>query len=288
MRIGIGLPSTVPGVERAQLLDWARGAEQRGFAALGTIDRLVYPCWDPLVALAAAAAVTERIELLTSILIAPYRNTAVLAKQAASLDQLSGGRLVLGVALGGREDDYEASGMEGKRTGARLEQQLDEMKRIWGGEKRGFAGAIGPSPVRAEGPSLIVGGSVPAAFERAARFADGWIMGGGAPDQFAQAAAAVRDAWQRVGGGGEPRLMALAYFGLGDGARGRADDYIHDYYGIAGDELAGQIASSVAVSPEMVERYVGAFDEAGCDDLVLFPASSDPGQVGLLADACGL
>lgn len=288
VRVGIGLNATVPGVEREQLLDWARAADERGFGTLGVIDRLVYPNWDPFVALSAAAAVTERIELLTAIAITPYRNTAVAAKQAASLDQLSGGRLLLGVALGGREDDYDAAGMEGKRTGSRLEQQIEEFQRIWGGEHRGFAGGIGPTPVRSDGVPVIVGGAVSAAFDRAARLGHGWIMGGGSPDQMAEGARAVREAWGRHGRDGEPRVMGLAYFALGGDARQLADGYIGDYYGWLGDEVVGMIAGSVAVSQEMVQQYIGAFTDAGCDDLVLFPCSADPAQVGLLADAAGL
>ena len=113
MDVGIGLPSTIRGATREQLLEWARRAEARGFSSLGTIDRIVYGNYEPLVALAAAGAVTERIKLLTSVLLAPTRRSgALLAKQAASVDALSGGRLVLGVAVGGREDDFEVAGAE--------------------------------------------------------------------------------------------------------------------------------------------------------------------------------
>src|SRR4051794_17329282 len=138
MEVGIGLPATIPGVERAQLLEWAARAERRGFSSLGTIDRIVYGNCEPLIALAAAAAVTERIRLATTILIAPYRgNAALVAKQAATLDVLSGGRLVLGVAVGGREDDYSASEVHFRTRGRRFEQMLERWQRIWTGERFG-------------------------------------------------------------------------------------------------------------------------------------------------------
>src|ERR687889_1634132 len=144
MDVGIGLPSTIPGTTREQLLEWARRAEARGFSTLGTIDRLVYGNYEPLMALAAAAAVTERIRLATTILIAPYRaNAALVAKQAATLDHLSGGRLVLGVAVGGREDDYTASGVDFRARGRRFDEMLEQWSRIWAGEDFGTAGGIG-------------------------------------------------------------------------------------------------------------------------------------------------
>jgi hypothetical protein len=92
------------------------------------IDRLVYGNYEPLIALAAAAAVTERVKLVTAIMIAPYRlNAALVAKQAATIDGLSGGRLTVGAAVGGREDDFEASGADFHRRGA----VFDEMLKRW-------------------------------------------------------------------------------------------------------------------------------------------------------------
>jgi alkanesulfonate monooxygenase SsuD/methylene tetrahydromethanopterin reductase-like flavin-dependent oxidoreductase (luciferase family) len=285
MDVGIGLPNTIPDTDGPALAEWARRAEEAGFSTLGTIGRLVYPNYDDLIALAAAAAVTSRIRLTTAILISPlHLNTALLAKQAASLDRLSGGRLVLGVAPGGRDDDYTASGLSTTGRGRRMDEQLEEMKRIWSGEKRGYAGAIGPAPARPGGPEIIIGGAAEASFTRAARFGNGWIMGGGTPEMFADGAQAVERAWQAAGRTGKPRKLSLAYFALGDRAREQADAYIKDYYGWLGD-FAGQIAAGAAVSAEMVRGYLGAFEQAGCDELILCPTSSDPGQVRLLAEA---
>ena len=205
MDIGIGLPTTIPGVTREQVLEWARRAEARGFSSLGTIDRLVYGNYEPLIALAAAAAVTERIKLATNILIAPTRGSgAALAKQAATLDHLSGGRLILGVAVGGRKDDFEAAGVDFHTRGRQFEAMLEEWSRIWAGESFGFAGAIGPQAR----PTLIIGGGSDAALARAARHADGWIFGGGAPDQFRAAADKVRAAWSAARAAPSPRACS--------------------------------------------------------------------------------
>src|ERR687892_368890 len=107
MQIGIGLPNTVPGAPGRLLVDWAARAEARGFSALATIDRIAYPSYESLVTLAAAGAVTERVGLMTNILLSPTRSPILLAKEAASVDQLSGGRLTLGLGVGTRGGEPE-------------------------------------------------------------------------------------------------------------------------------------------------------------------------------------
>jgi alkanesulfonate monooxygenase SsuD/methylene tetrahydromethanopterin reductase-like flavin-dependent oxidoreductase (luciferase family) len=283
MDVGIGLPATIPGVERQQLLDWAREAEKRGFSSLGVIDRIVYPNFEPLLTLTAAAAVTERIRLMTSILITPLRpNTALLAKQAATLDRLSGGRFVFGIAVGVREDDFEASGVDFAGRGTRFERQIEEIKRIWSGEE------IGPKPASQGGPPLIIGGQVDATFRRAAQHGEGWIMGGGTPDQFAGGFEKLKAAWSEAGRDGEPRAAALAYYSLGPDAERNAESSLKHYYAWLGDEIAGAIAGSAAKDEDTVRGYLSAFEQAGCDELVMFPCSPEVEQVELLASAAGV
>src|SRR5918911_95174 len=138
MEVAIGLPNATLGVKGSEIVTWAREAEQAGFSSLGTIDRIAYENYEALIALAAAAAVTERIKLLTSVLLAPLRsNTALLAKQAASVDGLSEGRLLLGLAVGGREDDYEVSGIDFSTRGRIFDGQLEELRRLWDGDQVG-------------------------------------------------------------------------------------------------------------------------------------------------------
>lgn len=284
MDVAIGLPATIPGTTGEEIVEWARRAERRGFSSLGTIDRIVYGNYEPLIALSAAAAVTERIKLSTNVLLAPLRsNTALLAKQAASLQELSSGRLVLGVAVGGRADDFDVSGVDFHSRGKIFDRQLEEMKRVWAGEEKGVAGPIGPNVERP--PQLIIGGLVDAAFRRAAQYGDGWIMGGGTPDQFGDGVAKLEEAWRGAGREGEPRKMALAYYSLGPDAEANAQSYLRDYYGWLGDEVAGAVAASAATDADTVKQYIAAFEQYGCDEFTLFPCSSDPEQVDLLADA---
>ena len=283
MDVGIGLPSTIPGAGRDQLLEWARRAEARGFSTLGTIDRIVYPSHDPLIALAAAAAVTVRIGLATTILLAPIRaNGALLAKQAATLDVLSGGRLVLGVAVGRREDDFRACGVDFHARGRILDEMLDLLARIWAGEEFGTAGGIGPAPADGR-PAVILGGWANAAFTRAARHAEGWTGGNCSLEELADGTARLQAAWAAAGRAGRPWTMVQPYYALGAGAEQAVERCLRDYYG-PGD-YTDAIVARAATDAETVRANVRAFAEAGCDELIFFPCDANPDQVDLLADA---
>jgi alkanesulfonate monooxygenase SsuD/methylene tetrahydromethanopterin reductase-like flavin-dependent oxidoreductase (luciferase family) len=288
MDIGIGLPNAIPGTDGRTLVEWAKKAEAAGFSSLGTIGRLVYDSYDDLISLAAAAAVTERVRLTTAVLLAPlHANTALLAKQAASLDRISEGRLVLGVGLGGRDDDFTASGLQVEGRGRKLNEQLEEMKRIWAQEERGYAGAIGPAPARSGGPELIVGGYTEAAFRRVARFGDGWMMGAGSgPGGFAQTVGAVEEAWRKAGRSGSPRKVTPAYFALGPNAREAAEVELGKYYAFRAD-VAERLVASAAVGEDMVRAYVEGYEQNGSDELIFLPCSSELDQITRLRAALG-
>ena len=278
------MPTAIPDVEPEQVLDWARRAEEAGFSSLGTLDRLVYPNYESLVSLAAAAAVTDRVGLLTGVLLLPYRqNAALVGKQAATVHRLSHGRLTLGVGLGSREDDYEASGMSTRGRGRHLDEMLDRIARLWAGEKAGFAGGVGPD-VSGDRPGLIIGGSADRAFRRAAQYGDGWMMGGGPPDRFPAMVEKLLAAWRDRGREGEPRTLALQYFALGDDPERATRESIGHYYASTGD-YAEQVIAATAKGDDEIRERVRQFEEAGADELILFPASPDSEQVDLLASA---
>jgi alkanesulfonate monooxygenase SsuD/methylene tetrahydromethanopterin reductase-like flavin-dependent oxidoreductase (luciferase family) len=284
MEVGIGLPNASQGVTAQQLVEFGRAAEEADFPSLGALDRVVYHAYEPLTLFAAIAVVTKRIRLTSAVVLAPLRSTPILAKQAAAVHNLSGGRLVLGMGLGARDDDYETSDIEMGPKGRRFTEQLEELEKLWAGEKRGHAGGVGPAP-EGDGPTVIVGGGVDASFKRAARFGAGWIMGGGTPDQFNEAAPKVREYWSEQGREGEPRLMALAYYSLGQSSSQGVENIRH-YYDWLG-EYGDQIAASVAADADTVKAYVSAFEEAGCDELLLFAGTGDRDQVTSLREALG-
>jgi alkanesulfonate monooxygenase SsuD/methylene tetrahydromethanopterin reductase-like flavin-dependent oxidoreductase (luciferase family) len=284
MQIGLGLPNAVPGLDRGRLVGWAQQAEHREFSSLGVIDRLAWDNWDPLASLAAAAAVTEKIRLLTCILLAPLRSPALLAKEIATLDHLAGpGRLTVGVAAGGRRDDYDAAGVAFGQRGRLLDAQLEAL-RGWRGGRRAAPFGAGPLPATPGGPPVIVGGGSAAAIRRAVS-AGGWIAGGGGAEMFSMGAGRVRKAWRAEGREGDPRLAALAYVSLAGGAEA-AQRVVGDYYSFAGP-MASRAVGAVSTTPAQLRATAAAFEAAGCDELVLVPCSAEVAEVARISEALG-
>lgn len=248
MRVGIGLPTRADALSPDALLDWARLADAGPFASLAVLDRVVFPAHEPLIALASVIGVTSRIRLLTSVVLAPTRETTLLARQAASIDALSGGRLSLGVGVGIRPDDYLASGTAFERRGRRLDEQLPVLRRIWSGEALDVQtgiGRIGVPTVRPGGPELLIGGYVPAVARRVAAYGDGFMApGGGDPERMATLWQSITEAWAAAGRAGVPRWLGSSYVALGPDADAQAAAYIRTAYAFDPDSPSGDCAAS--------------------------------------------
>jgi alkanesulfonate monooxygenase SsuD/methylene tetrahydromethanopterin reductase-like flavin-dependent oxidoreductase (luciferase family) len=284
VRIGIGLPNPVLNVPGSLLVDWARRAEAAGFSSLATIDRIAYPSYDSLTALTAAAAVTDRIGLLTNILLGPAYSPVPLAKVTASIDQLSGGRLTLGLGVGGRPDDYQVSGRSFADRGRRFDADLELLHAAWAGEPvAGSSFPVGPPTTRGRIP-LLIGGQPALAAPRAARWDAGFTLGGAPPEMAAGAIEEFIRRFEKAGGTGRPRVVALSYFSLGTEHTEESLHNLRTYYGFLGDWAEG-LASSAPRTPEAVRERAAAFEELGVDEVIFDPTVASLDQVDRLAEA---
>lgn len=284
MRIGVGLPNIIPDTPGPRLAEWARHAEELGFSTLATVGRLVFPTYDEIQALSVAAAVTERIDLFSNVSIGPVYDKAFLAKAAAGLDQISGGRFVLGLAPGWRDEDYRIAGKEYAGRGQQLDETVEFMQRAWRGEiLDGATRKLTPTPVNGESVPIAFGGHTEAAYARTAKYGMGWTAGGASPDEVKGFNEGARAAWTAAGREGAPKLWTLTYYSLGPDPRDTAATYLSDYYGDWGPGMAQQIPADA----DRIRGAVTAFEAGGSDELIFNPVSSDMRELDLLADALG-
>ena len=280
MRIGTGLPNQVREVRPAVLPAWARQAEDAGFTSLTTVGRYAYPGVSDTVALAAAAAVTSRIELISGVLLGPTWPGSLLAKELAGIDAVSNGRLTVGLGVGGRLDDFVAEGYGATGRGKRFDRDLARYHQVWDGEPVG--GGTNPAvPTGTRRPPMLFGGTAPAAIDRMARWGEGYIGGSMPAPMVAPSFDAAREAWTRAGRDGSPRLVALAYYALGDGEQGRKN--VHDYYSAFGD-FADLVVSAVCDTPQKLREAIASFEDIGADDLIFNSGTDDVDEIKRLAD----
>jgi alkanesulfonate monooxygenase SsuD/methylene tetrahydromethanopterin reductase-like flavin-dependent oxidoreductase (luciferase family) len=280
MDIGVCIPTTIPGADGSQLIEFARRAERLGFNSLTVADRVVYDTYDGIVTLAAAAAVTERIKLVTAVLLAACRPSVVeLAKQLASLDRLSGGRLVVGVSAGLREDDYTATGADYGTRGRRLDSMIGQMRAVWQGQ--GPVPGVGPRPVNGDIP-IWVGGHSPAGLRRAARFGIGWISPGGPPHKYPELVAKVKELWAQEGRPGSPRMGANCYVSLGPDGQERAAEHMLSFYAYLGP-MAEHLAAGAITDEGRLRDVADGYAANGCDELLLLSCTADPGHLDRVA-----
>jgi alkanesulfonate monooxygenase SsuD/methylene tetrahydromethanopterin reductase-like flavin-dependent oxidoreductase (luciferase family) len=279
MQIGIGLPNQVRDVRPTVIPQWAAKAEEAGFSTLGTVGRIAYPGVMDTVTLAAAAGATSRIGLISNVLLGTTWPPVLLAKEIAGIDGVSGGRLTLGIGIGGRADDFTKQ-LPAKGLGKRLDADLEVYRDVWTGKPVGGGDNPGVPAGTREVP-LLFGGFAPAALARMAKWGQGYVAGSVPPEMAGGSFELARAAWRDAGREGEPRLVAIAYFALGEPETGRAN--VRDYYDGAGD-FTDLVAGSVRTTPEALREAVKAFGDLGADELIFNPTTDDLDDVARLAE----
>jgi alkanesulfonate monooxygenase SsuD/methylene tetrahydromethanopterin reductase-like flavin-dependent oxidoreductase (luciferase family) len=283
------LPTMVEGLSREDVLAWCERIDAGPFSTVAAGERIAFANQECLVMLSAAAALTRRVRVFATVFVLPMHDPVWLAKQVATLDVLSGGRFVLGVGAGAREEDYRSVGADFAKRQARMAAGVATLRRIWQAEPP-YPGAhpVGPRPLQAGGPPVLVGALAPRAIARAASWADG-LAGfslGPDPGEIERAFRAARDAWRAAERSEPPRLVTSFWYALGPRAREQLDAYVARYLGIFGRAaVAGAQRAAVAASPETVRDALRAIESAGGDETILVPTSAGLDQLDRLRDA---
>ena len=288
MEIGVGLPTNLGGTSKTLVLEWARRAEDMGFSSVCMGERLTYSGYDWVLSLTAAASVTSRIRLLANVIILPIHPVGVVAKQALSLDDFSGGRLSLGVGIGAPLEDYDVAPAERAGRGRRFEESLRTLRELFRGESliEGVR-AIGPKPVRPGGPELLIGATGHKALGRVGEFADGattWSFSAD-PTEGRAMFDAVEASWREAGREGRPRLVCGCYYSAGPNAEADLVRYFREYYPHVLPGQVDQLIEAVrTVTPEAIRDTVSAFRDIGCDEFIFVPTTPDLAHLEGLAE----
>lgn len=268
--VGLAMPILVPDAGPRTAIDFATRAEEAGAQSIWAGDRLVFGNHEPLLSLAAAAAVTTRVRLGTCVLLATLRPPALLAKQVASLDQMSGGRVILGVGVGSRPDDFAAAQLPFEHRGGRAEEMVDILRLGWRGEPLKYAGRfyqvdvgpVGPQPSQSHVP-IWFGGSAESALKRIARIGDGYIGGSaGGPEGFRANWAKIRRYAEAEGRDPASIAPAALIYVCVDDDRARAqelaDRYLRTYYGPRRSDTSSFLLGSADECLNLAATYVAA------------------------------
>lgn len=292
MQIGLALPTMADGWSRATFVDWCRVADDGPFASLSTGERITFHNPEILTSLAACAALTSRVRIMTNVVVTPWHATTLLAKQLATIDVISEGRLDVGIGVGARGQDYESVGASMSHRHDRLDQQAAELRRLWSGEPP-VPGAppLGPLAVQPGGPPLYAGALGPLATRRAAAWADG-ITGFSLnldPDEIVRAIAMADAAWRDAGREQRPRFVTACFYALGDDAPGVLERFTYAYFEVFGVDVATAMAPAASLSS--VDRLAEALGrvarETRTDEVILVPASVDPALAVGAAEVSG-
>lgn len=285
MDIGVALPQMAPGLTRQRVTAWCRGIDEGPYSSVSAGERITFDNLEGITLCAAAAMLTERVRVFFNVAVAPWHAPAMLAKQLATIDVLSDGRLDTAVGVGGRQQDYDALGAMFDRRHSRLDKAVAELRHLWSGAPAADGNPIGPTPVQAGGPPILCSGMGPKSLQRAAQWADG-VSGFALSGDAAEAAhqfRAAEHAWLEAGRTERPRLTTGVFVVLGDSAESTLKNFAMQYLDVFGTDIAHMLADAMTVySPDRLRDTIDAMAATGCDELILVPADSDPAMLDLI------
>ncbi|MFK7976101.1 MAG: LLM class flavin-dependent oxidoreductase [Halioglobus sp.] len=291
MNIGMTLPVTEPGWNRDVLLQWAEKIDTGPFSSLALGERVFFPSPEIMATLGACAAITQRVKLVATVLILPMHHPLMTAKQLATIDMISGGRLVVGVGTGGRAEDYLASWAgAGDRRLSVLASSVKTMREVWAGghEVEGALRPIEPLPVQRRGPKVLAGVMGPKGLASAAHWADGIagmsIMG--TVEDIAGSMQAARSAWEKAGGSNLPVFYSSFWFALGETADKQIHTHLNRYLNWLDQDSRNAMIEVAGFrgSPVALKERLKAIADTGVDELLLIPTSIDPEEVDRVAE----
>lgn len=281
MEIGIALPTMATGFTRTTFVEWCIGIDEGPYSSISAGERITFHNPELLVTNTAAAALTERVRVITNIAVLPLHRPAMLAKQLATLDVLASGRLVVGVGVGGREQDYRSLDVPFEGRHQRLDACVAELRRLWAGGNAYEGGQpVGPAPHSPDGPPLWAAAMGPKSMARAAKWADGMtgFSIGSDADEIERCNRMALEAWAEEGRSERPRLVSGSFYLLG-GPDADADlkRFARTYLAVFGDKAADALSQMVGLSsPARLLDSLAAAEAAGCDEFILVPGTVDP------------
>lgn len=288
MKLGLCLPYMTRDYDRERILGWARKIDQGPYDTLSCGERMTGHTFEMNALLAAAAAVTERVRLNASLYVLPMRSAVLTAKEAATIDVISNGRMEVTVGVGGRENDYRAVGAPFTRRHQKLDEQVAEMKKVWRGEPL-WEGADEAGPRSPQGANipLYAGAMGPKAIARAAKWADG-IYGVSMPgdrEGHEQIFEMAREAWKAEGRAKPPYLIGGFWYSLAPDAEQALKSYVYDYMKYMGPEIGHFMANAMTRhTPAAILEAIENVRAAGADECLLVSATAHYDEVDRLSD----
>lgn len=277
------LPVMEPGIDAATLEAWSKLIDTGPFSSLCFGERMAFDNPHSLTLLGAVSAWTSRVRICTTVLVPQLHDPVSLAKALATADMLCGGRLSVGVGVGGREEDYRAAGADlSTRTMQQMADRVTVMRRVWAGENvTNAVRPVGPKPIQPGGPEILVGTLGPKTIRHAAGWADG--LAGVAPDVDLAAIGKIFDQaradWQEAGRPA-PRLTTSFWFAVGDEPRAQVHRHLRHYMNWIPAEFVDAFAATAGFAGTVTELtdLLRRIEDLGADEVQLIPTSDDRSQ----------